>query len=178
MVDIPGQELLQHVVGLGIAQQVQAAPQLFTVVDLLDAHAPGLGAGLEHPRGRDRGHKLPQPVVVEHMHKRGHGDAVVPGLDAHGQFVPEVAHGGVPHAGDAHMLPQGGRGTHVKVIQGHDAVDAVVTGQIADGVGHIRLFDHGGEQKVLVDALPRPRLVHQICLHDQDHMAALAFALA
>jgi len=91
VVDIAGNELLQQVVRLLVAQFVEGAPDTLAVVELADADGPGLEARLQHPRRRHGGHVLAQPVVVEDAGESGHADAGRGGGDAHGQFVAEAA---------------------------------------------------------------------------------------
>ena len=116
--------------------------------------------------------------MIEYGNEVGDTDSVFERLHAHGQLVAEVAHGGQPHAGDAHVLAQGGRGFHVELVERDDAVNLLVPRQVSDRFYDLGNGELGGNVEDVVQALARPIGIAEFLGRKQEHAAALAFALA
>ena len=95
----------------------------------------GFGAGFEHPGSGHGGHIGAHVVVVEHVDKLGHGNALIPSLDADGQLVSEEAGCGAAHARHTEVLAQVGHRLHVEVVQRDDAVELARPCQVGTPCG-------------------------------------------
>src|SRR5256885_17147452 len=65
VIDRAGNELLQQIKRLLIAELVEPVPQLVGVMNLLHAYAGGLRTRLEQPRVGNAGHEFPKTAVIK-----------------------------------------------------------------------------------------------------------------
>ncbi len=161
-----------------VAEGVENRPQSFGRVDQLDADGRSFRSWLEHPGPGHVVQVIANVVVIQHRNEIRHANSVFERLHAHGELVAEIAHGGQPHAGDAHVLAQGGGSFHVELVERDDAVNLLVARQIS-----YRLYDfrHGqirGHIEDIVQAFARPIGIAEFLGRKQEHAAALALAFA
>jgi len=147
VVDRTGNELLEEIKGLLIAELIEPRPQVIGLMDFLHADAGGLRAGLEQPRGGNAGREITNCVVVEDGNEFGDEDAGFLRARTHGQFVSEIPDGGEAHAGDAEVLAEGGDILHIKFVEGYDAVYGLRAVHVADGVDQVVLRDVLGHEE-------------------------------
>src|SRR5712671_6506979 len=84
VVDGAGNELLEKIKGLLIAELIEPRPQVVRIVDFFHADAGGLRAGLEQPGRRNAGHEFANGVVVEDGNEFGDEDSSFLRTGAHG----------------------------------------------------------------------------------------------
>src|SRR6266481_4172454 len=137
VIDGAGNELLQQIKRLLIAELVEPVPQLIGVMNLLHTNAGSLRARLEQPGVGNAGHESAKMIVIEDVNEFGDEDAGFAGAGAHGQLVAKVADGGEAHTGNAEMLAEGGDIFHVKFIERDDAIDGMGPGGITHGVNQV-----------------------------------------
>src|SRR6185503_6607733 len=137
MINIAGDELLQHEERLLITQRLQSWPQLVSVVDRFNPHRTGLGTRLEQPWRGDAGHELTQIVVVENTGKFRNQQASIAGCRPHRQLVAEVASQGVAHPRHAEVLPQVSSSLYIEIIESDDQVNMAAARQVRDGVDDV-----------------------------------------
>src|SRR6267154_3283968 len=89
--DGAGNELLEEIKRLLIAELIEPGPQVVGLVDFLHADAGGLRAGLEQPGRGNAGHEFTNGVVVEDGNEFGNEDAGFLRARTHGQFVSEIS---------------------------------------------------------------------------------------
>src|SRR5271156_1875161 len=90
--DGAGNESLEEIVALAVAQLIKRTPELLRLMNLAYADGGGFGTGLQHPGSRYFGHVSPQIVVIQHGSKfRNQYPGSCPGgrsnalcLEAHG----------------------------------------------------------------------------------------------
>ena len=161
-----------------IAEGVENRPQSFGRIDQLDADGRGLRSRLQHPRARHMVQVIANVIVIQHRNEIGHADPVFERLHPHGQLVAEIAGRGQAHAGDAHVLAQGGGGFHVELVKRNDAVNLLVPRQIGYGFYDFGDRQFGGNIEDVVQAFARPIGIAEFLGRKQKHAAALALALA
>ena len=122
VIDVSRFELLYQTGVPLVAEFVDDLPELFFGVNFFDPGSTCLEAGFDDPGSRDGIGKVVDLIVVEQGTEGRAADAPVAGLDTHGQFIAEVAGGGLPHAVDAERLAQEGGFFHVEIVEGDDAV--------------------------------------------------------
>src|SRR5258705_13322317 len=74
VVDGAGDELLEEIKRLLIAELIEPGPQVVGLVAFLHADAGGLRSGLEQPGRGNAGHEITNGVVVETGNEFGHED--------------------------------------------------------------------------------------------------------
>src|SRR5712671_7082579 len=154
--DGAGNELLEQIKGLLVAELVEPVPQLVGVINFLHADAGGLRARLEQPGVGYAGHEFAELVVIEDVDEFGDEDAGFTGAGAHGQLVAKVADSGEAHAGDAEMLAEGGNILHVEFIQSDDAIDGMGPGGKTHGVNQVLQREILGHGEDFVYTFERP----------------------
>ncbi len=75
--DLAGDEALEEVVRLEVAELVEDGPKVAWRFDLADADGGGVGAGLQQPRAGDVVEEVVEVVVVEDAGELGNGDAAL-----------------------------------------------------------------------------------------------------
>ena len=100
------------------------------------------------------------------------------GAGAHRQLVPEIARGGLPHAGNAQVLAEQRRRLDVEVVERDDAIERAGAGQVADALQQVVARDVAGDVEELVDRLTWPVGLLQRIDGQQQNRAALFLALA
>src|SRR5882762_1195754 len=161
VVDRAGNELLEEIKRLLIAELIEPGPEVVGFVDFLHADAGGLRSGLEQPGRGNAGHEFTNSVVVENGNEFGNEDAGFLRARTHGQFVSEIADGGETHAGDAEVLAESGDILHVKFVEGDDAIDGLRPVHVADGVDQVVLSNIFRHEEQLVERFARPVAVDE-----------------
>src|SRR5580700_9600335 len=102
------------------------------MVALLDPQCSRHKARLENPRSRDSLEKAANRVVIERMNKARNLDAVLSGVNPHGELVAEEAGMRLTHAGNPEMLAKRRSLFDVEVVEGDDAVKQLGAIDVAD----------------------------------------------
>ena len=180
--DVAGDEALQQVIRLLVAQALDNGPEFVLGMHFADADGAGHRPRLQHPRRRYAIEERRKLSVIQHVDEVGHVQPRLGGAHAHGQLVAEVARGGLAHAGDAQVLADHGGQFDIEIVERHDAVEHARARQIADGVAHVDWVPLSAairQVEDLVDRLHRPvRFMLQAFGGDQHYRPALAFAFA
>src|SRR6266699_3102514 len=178
MKDRAGNELLQQIERLLIADLIQPGPEFVGRMNLFHANTGGLRAGFEQPGTGNAGHEFPKTVVIEDVDEFGHEDARLAGPRAHGQLVAKIADRGETHTGNAEMLAQRRDILHVKFIKRDDAIDGMGSCRVTYGINQIlqwKLFGHG---EYFIDAFERPRCMAKFFDRQEKNTAAERLASA
>ncbi len=117
-------------------------------------------------------------VVIEYRNEIRHANAAIQRLHAHGQLVAEIAHGCQAHPRHAQVLAKSRGSFHVVLVEGDDAVDFLRARQVRHRLHDVRKRNLRGKVEGVVQALPRPVGLTQLLRRKQEHVAALALALA
>ena len=97
-------------------------------------------------------------------------NAALPGANTHGQLVAEVACERFAHSGQTHVLAQQCSHLKIELVERDDAVEPVLSREIADGVQNLhrsKVLRHGDE---LGDGLTRPVGVLELVDREQDNV--------
>ena len=174
MKDLAGDEALEQVVGLEIAEFIQNRPECVGGFDFANADRGGVGARLQEPGAGNVSQEGADVVVIKDGGELGNRNAALPGADAHCELVAEVAGEGFAHAGKTHVFAQERCYFKVELVEGDDAVDPVFAGEIADGVQDLlgsEVLRHGDE---FCDGVTRPVGVLEFVDGKQDDVYAEA----
>src|SRR5258708_15961535 len=98
MKDFGGDEALEQVVRLEIAERVEDGPERVGGFDFANADGGGVGARLQEPGAGNVPKEAADVVVVEDGGELRNGNPALPGADAHCELVAEVAAGWVGHS--------------------------------------------------------------------------------
>src|ERR1700722_1415364 len=175
---ISGHELLEQVKRLLIAQLGEPRPELAFVADFLHADSRGLRARFQKPWRFDASHEISQVVIVQHMHKFGHGDAFFPRAAAHGQLVAEIAHRRQAHPRNAEVLSQRCHVFHVEFIERNDAVNRARARHVAHRIDQTLQGQLFRNIKRFGDCLARPVRIAKLLHRQEKHVPPFALARA
>src|SRR5271168_1958635 len=89
--DLAGDEALQEIVRLQVAELVKDRPECVGCFDLANADCRGVGARLQQPWAGNMAQEVAEVVVVEDRGKFWNGNTALPGTDSHREFVTKVA---------------------------------------------------------------------------------------
>lgn len=164
MKDISGNEALEKVVGLLVAELVERAPQLFLRIDMHDTDCRGAGARLQQPRSGHIAEEAMDLFGVEDAGELRHGHAGIARTLPHGELVAEEAGRRLTHAGQAQVLASQSGGLKIEFVEGNDPVDAVLAHDAVDVAEYVVRRQVLGHRDEAGNRLARPvgvmELVH------------------
>jgi len=111
------------------------------------------------------------------VHEVRNQDAEVARLHPLGELVAEIPGGRLAHARYPQVLAQQRGGLDVKIVEGDDPVDAVSPSDVADALQQVFAADRPRHVEGFVDDLAGPVGIAEGVRRQQQHAAALAFAL-
>ena len=178
VIDVAGDEALEQIERSLVAERVDRRPGLGARAQLLHADRRCLRARLEDPR---RGHRVEIAIegsVVQDVDELRHRDAAGAGPDPHRELVAEVARCRLAHPADAQMLANQGSGLDVEIIEGDDAVDGFLAGEVRDTLEEGGPVDVARHVERLIDGLVWPQRVAQAIVGEEQDTAAEVLGLA
>ena len=131
MIDLPGNKLLQQIMGLLVAQMIEPRPQFFRGLIFFMPIPEACERGFSNHGAGTLAMNSFEIFVIQNVYELRNQNAGLTCLRAHRQLVAEIAHGGLSHSGQAQMLSQSCHIFQVKFIQRDDAVNVPGTGCIA-----------------------------------------------
>ena len=132
-IDVAGNELLEHVVGLRVAERVNRSPELVVRCELADANRRGLRSRLQHP-GRS-GTARVQSLSLAWLQQRGRIRGRVCRLPARGVRIASLSRNPRavvwPIPGTPQVLAQHRGRLDVEIVERDDPLEPLGPGEVA-----------------------------------------------
>ena len=178
MIDVSGNELLEDVVGLRVAEPFECSPELVVRCELADANRRGLRPRLQDPGRRNPLRPIGNRLMVESVDEVRAGDAGGTRAGSHRELVAKSARPGLAHPGHAKILAQHRGGLDVEIVERDDPVEPLGTGEIGGAVAYLRLRHVAPDVVEPIDRVPRPVRVAQLFVGQKQDAASLSPTLA